>query len=163
MAGQRCRNSYPRWYLSFHVFLCNRIYDAAYCVDHLFLSLMMTSSMNDHKVIIRIIGKRETQPHGELQPHGIRNMSFSVIIRVESKAFRVLNVSILSSHSLNVWNEKALIFYFTDGARSYLQTKLLGQMLYYVLTTGSGQQTLGEEYCYITQEYELRCNYTHGK
>ena len=32
-----------------------------------------------------------------------------------------------------------------------LQTKLLGQMLYYVLTTGSGQQTLGEEYCDITQ------------
>ncbi|MCI35930.1 peroxisome biogenesis factor, partial [Trifolium medium] len=31
-------------------------------------------------------------------------------------------------------------------------TKLLGQMLYYVLTTGSGQQTLGEEYCDITQE-----------
>lgn len=31
------------------------------------------------------------------------------------------------------------------------QTKLLGQMLYYVLTTGSGQQTLGEEYCDITQ------------
>lgn len=24
-------------------------------------------------------------------------------------------------------------------------------MLYYVLTTGSGQQTLGEEYCDITQ------------
>ncbi|GAB2222989.1 hypothetical protein Droror1_Dr00017122 [Drosera rotundifolia] len=31
------------------------------------------------------------------------------------------------------------------------QTKLLGQMLYYVLTTGAGQQTLGEEYCDITQ------------
>ncbi|KAL7169233.1 hypothetical protein ACSBR2_034304 [Camellia fascicularis] len=31
------------------------------------------------------------------------------------------------------------------------QTKLLGQMLYYMLTTGSGQQTLGEEYCDITQ------------
>ncbi|KAI8562474.1 hypothetical protein RHMOL_Rhmol03G0039400 [Rhododendron molle] len=31
------------------------------------------------------------------------------------------------------------------------QTKLLGQMLYYVLTTGSGQQTLGEEYCDIIQ------------
>ncbi|KAF6166801.1 hypothetical protein GIB67_005677 [Kingdonia uniflora] len=43
------------------------------------------------------------------------------------------------------------------------ETKLLGQMLYYVLTTGSGQQTLGEEYCYITQEYELRCNYTRRK
>ncbi|XLT22560.1 hypothetical protein HN873_053852 [Arachis hypogaea] len=26
-----------------------------------------------------------------------------------------------------------------------------GQMLYYVLTTGSGQQTLGEEYCDTTQ------------
>ncbi|KAL6997353.1 peroxisome biogenesis factor 10 [Sarracenia purpurea var. burkii] len=31
------------------------------------------------------------------------------------------------------------------------ETKLLGQMLYYVLTTGSGQQTLGEEYCDISQ------------
>ncbi|OIV93847.1 hypothetical protein TanjilG_13862 [Lupinus angustifolius] len=31
------------------------------------------------------------------------------------------------------------------------ETKLLGQILYYVLTTGSGQQTLGEEYCDITQ------------
>ncbi|KAK3041737.1 hypothetical protein RJ639_000661 [Escallonia herrerae] len=31
------------------------------------------------------------------------------------------------------------------------ETKLLGQMLYYVLTTGAGQQTLGEEYCDITQ------------
>lgn len=31
------------------------------------------------------------------------------------------------------------------------ETKLLGQMLYYVLTTGSGQQTLGEEYCDINQ------------
>ncbi|XP_021662971.2 peroxisome biogenesis factor 10 isoform X2 [Hevea brasiliensis] len=34
---------------------------------------------------------------------------------------------------------------------SQFTTKLLGQMLYYVLTTGSGQQTLGEEYCDITQ------------
>lgn len=32
-----------------------------------------------------------------------------------------------------------------------MQTKLLGQMLYYILTTGSGQQTLGEEYCDIIQ------------
>ncbi|CAH8308027.1 unnamed protein product [Eruca vesicaria subsp. sativa] len=31
------------------------------------------------------------------------------------------------------------------------QMKLLGQMLYFVLTTGSGQQTLGEEYCDIIQ------------
>ncbi|XP_010261939.1 PREDICTED: peroxisome biogenesis factor 10 [Nelumbo nucifera] len=31
------------------------------------------------------------------------------------------------------------------------ETKLLGQMLYYILTTGAGQQTLGEEYCDITQ------------
>ncbi|PNT33054.1 hypothetical protein POPTR_006G222000v4 [Populus trichocarpa] len=31
------------------------------------------------------------------------------------------------------------------------EAKLLGQMLYYVLTTGSGQQTLGEEYCDVTQ------------
>uniref|UniRef100_A0A2P2K087 RING-type E3 ubiquitin transferase n=1 Tax=Rhizophora mucronata TaxID=61149 RepID=A0A2P2K087_RHIMU len=38
------------------------------------------------------------------------------------------------------------------------EAKLLGQMLYYVLTTGAGQQTLGEEYCDITQvagQYEL--------
>lgn len=33
------------------------------------------------------------------------------------------------------------------------QMKLLGQMLYYVLTTGSGQQTLGEEYCDIIQVF----------
>ncbi|XP_011081625.1 peroxisome biogenesis factor 10 isoform X2 [Sesamum indicum] len=31
------------------------------------------------------------------------------------------------------------------------ETKLLGQMLYFVLTTGAGKQTLGEEYCDITQ------------
>ncbi|XP_021744299.1 peroxisome biogenesis factor 10-like isoform X1 [Chenopodium quinoa] len=31
------------------------------------------------------------------------------------------------------------------------ETKLLGQMLYYILTTGAGQQTLGEEYCDIAQ------------
>ena len=31
------------------------------------------------------------------------------------------------------------------------QMKLVGQMLYFVLTTGSGQQTLGEEYCDIIQ------------
>ncbi|RZC52607.1 hypothetical protein C5167_021033 [Papaver somniferum] len=31
------------------------------------------------------------------------------------------------------------------------ETKLVGQMLYYILTTGSGHQTLGEEYCDITQ------------
>ncbi|EPS69235.1 hypothetical protein M569_05532, partial [Genlisea aurea] len=31
------------------------------------------------------------------------------------------------------------------------ETKLLGQMLYYVLTTGAGMQTLGEEYCDINQ------------
>ncbi|KAJ0246360.1 Peroxisome biogenesis factor 10 [Hirschfeldia incana] len=31
------------------------------------------------------------------------------------------------------------------------EMKLVGQMLYYVLTTGSGQQTLGEEYCDIIQ------------
>lgn len=36
-----------------------------------------------------------------------------------------------------------------------MQTKLLGQMLYYVLTTGSGQQTLGEEYCDITQVFYI--------
>ncbi|KAK4757872.1 hypothetical protein SAY87_019173 [Trapa incisa] len=31
------------------------------------------------------------------------------------------------------------------------EMQLIGQTLYYVLTTGSGQQTLGEEYCDITQ------------
>ncbi|KAK4490963.1 hypothetical protein RD792_017946 [Penstemon davidsonii] len=31
------------------------------------------------------------------------------------------------------------------------ETKLLGQMLYYLLTTGAGKQTLGEEYCDISQ------------
>ncbi|CAN4115827.1 unnamed protein product [Withania somnifera] len=31
------------------------------------------------------------------------------------------------------------------------QAKLIGQMLYYMLTTGAGKQTLGEEYCDITQ------------
>lgn len=31
------------------------------------------------------------------------------------------------------------------------EAKLLGQMLYYMLTTGAGKQTLGEEYCDITQ------------
>ncbi|KAM1067570.1 hypothetical protein ACFX1Q_023646 [Malus domestica] len=31
------------------------------------------------------------------------------------------------------------------------KTKLLRQGFYYVLTIGSGQQTLGEEYCDITQ------------
>lgn len=31
------------------------------------------------------------------------------------------------------------------------ETKLAGQMLYYLLTTGSGLQTLGEEYCDLTQ------------
>ncbi|XP_074276449.1 peroxisome biogenesis factor 10 [Silene latifolia] len=31
------------------------------------------------------------------------------------------------------------------------QTKLIGQMLYYILTTGAGHQTLGEEYCDILQ------------
>lgn len=40
----------------------------------------------------------------------------------------------------------------TRAAISYQnETKLLGQMLYYVLTTGAGQQTLGEEYCDVTQ------------
>ncbi|KAH9614209.1 hypothetical protein KSS87_019069 [Heliosperma pusillum] len=41
------------------------------------------------------------------------------------------------------------------GARLALayhtQTKLIGQMLYYVLTTGAGHQTLGEEYCDLLQ------------
>lgn len=40
----------------------------------------------------------------------------------------------------------------TRAAISYQsETKLLGQMLYYILTTGAGQQTLGEEYCDVTQ------------
>ncbi|KAG6389335.1 hypothetical protein SASPL_150803 [Salvia splendens] len=41
------------------------------------------------------------------------------------------------------------------------ETKLLGQMLYFLLTTGAGKQTLGEEYCDITQvhlaSYALVC------
>lgn len=32
-----------------------------------------------------------------------------------------------------------------------MQTKLAGRVLYYLLTTGSGLQTLGEEYCDISQ------------
>lgn len=36
-----------------------------------------------------------------------------------------------------------------------MQIKLLGQTLYYILTTGSGQQTLGEEYCDVCQVYAL--------
>lgn len=32
-----------------------------------------------------------------------------------------------------------------------LQTKLAGRVLYYLLTTGAGLQTLGEEYCDISQ------------
>lgn len=47
-----------------------------------------------------------------------------------------------------------IIFNFRRILNSFfvsVQTKLLGQMLYYVLTTGSGQQTLGEEYCDINQ------------
>lgn len=40
----------------------------------------------------------------------------------------------------------------TRAAISYQsETKLLGQMLYYILTTGAGLQTLGEEYCDIIQ------------
>ncbi|KAK8958983.1 Peroxisome biogenesis factor 10 [Platanthera guangdongensis] len=53
----------------------------------------------------------------------------------------------------------------SDGCRSELEhalgtsvyilyvneIKLLGQTLYYLLTTGAGQQTLGEEYCDISQ------------
>ncbi|KAK9099476.1 hypothetical protein Syun_026521 [Stephania yunnanensis] len=41
------------------------------------------------------------------------------------------------------------------------ETKLLGQMLYYILTTGSGQQTLGEEYCDITQVSHLVFKYVN--
>ena len=32
-----------------------------------------------------------------------------------------------------------------------MQTKLAGRVLYYLLTTGAGLQTLGEEYCDISQ------------
>ncbi len=32
-----------------------------------------------------------------------------------------------------------------------MQTRLAGRVLYYLLTTGSGLQTLGEEYCDISQ------------
>ncbi|KAL4590170.1 hypothetical protein LXL04_003093 [Taraxacum kok-saghyz] len=45
--------------------------------------------------------------------------------------------------------------YVVSGTRAAIsyqsETKLLGQMLYYILTTGAGQQTLGEEYCDVTQ------------
>ncbi|KAI3711846.1 hypothetical protein L1987_70394 [Smallanthus sonchifolius] len=44
----------------------------------------------------------------------------------------------------HLFGTRAAIYYQSE-------TKLLGQMLYYVLTTGAGQQTLGEEYCDITQ------------
>jgi len=40
-----------------------------------------------------------------------------------------------------------------------VQTKLLGQMLYYILTTGAGQQTLGEEYCDIVQVFFVNIVY----
>eukprot|EP01018_Ginkgo_biloba_P005322 Gb_11591 [translate_table: standard] len=35
------------------------------------------------------------------------------------------------------------------------ETKLVGQMLYYLLTTGSGLQTLGEEYCDVSQRLQV--------
>ncbi|KAJ0865275.1 putative transcription factor C2H2 family [Helianthus annuus] len=44
----------------------------------------------------------------------------------------------------HLFGTRAAIYYQSE-------TKLLGQMLYYLLTTGAGQQTLGEEYCDITQ------------
>ncbi|KAJ0865255.1 hypothetical protein HanRHA438_Chr12g0538571 [Helianthus annuus] len=44
----------------------------------------------------------------------------------------------------HLFGTRAAIYYQSE-------TKLLGQMLYYILTTGAGQQTLGEEYCDITQ------------
>ncbi|KAL8223539.1 hypothetical protein R6Q57_019014 [Mikania cordata] len=44
----------------------------------------------------------------------------------------------------HLFGTRAAIYYQNE-------TKLLGQMLYYILTTGAGQQTLGEEYCDITQ------------
>ncbi|CAI9095915.1 OLC1v1031953C2 [Oldenlandia corymbosa var. corymbosa] len=55
-----------------------------------------------------------------------------------------------------------MVFFLLPGTRVAMayqnETKLLGQMLYYVLTTGAGLQTLGEEYCDIIQvsgPYEL--------
>ncbi|XP_076888583.1 peroxisome biogenesis factor 10-like [Bidens hawaiensis] len=44
----------------------------------------------------------------------------------------------------HLFGTRAAIYYQSE-------TKLLGQMMYYILTTGAGQQTLGEEYCDITQ------------
>ncbi|KAG0448308.1 hypothetical protein HPP92_027893 [Vanilla planifolia] len=45
-----------------------------------------------------------------------------------------------------------VIFFGTRIVVAYQsEIKLLGQTLYYLLTTGTGQQTLGEEYCDISQ------------
>ncbi|RRT57062.1 hypothetical protein B296_00047476, partial [Ensete ventricosum] len=46
---------------------------------------------------------------------------------------------------------------FPAFRHSFKSIKLLGQTLYYILTTGSGQQTLGEEYCDICQVYASCC------
>lgn len=39
----------------------------------------------------------------------------------------------------------------TYESELFVQTKLAGRVLYYLLTTGAGLQTLGEEYCDISQ------------
>lgn len=76
-----------------------------------------------------------------------------------SQSFSFQNSQVLSK---TIFTTKKIIFvimhcgqhiscYIVFPVFLILQTKLLGQMLYYVLTTGSGQQTLGEEYCDITQ------------
>ncbi|KAF6135115.1 hypothetical protein GIB67_040426 [Kingdonia uniflora] len=53
------------------------------------------SSMNDHKTIIGIIGKRETQPHGELQPHRIRYLILLALL-------------LASSHFISCWEKNLL-------------------------------------------------------
>jgi hypothetical protein len=43
-----------------------------------------------------------------------------------------------------------------------VQTKLAGRVLYYLLTTGAGLQTLGEEYCDISQVIGSPCVTLNG-
>ncbi|KAF6150289.1 hypothetical protein GIB67_033988, partial [Kingdonia uniflora] len=171
--------------------------------------------MNDHKTIIGIIGKRETQPHGELQPHGIRYLILLALLLVSSHFITCWEKKLLQprtpsagpyeaptpssdwskTHGGNYSNPRTPqlnisayankqspyvpsshgIWPITPGFAGYLpgtpgvqpmtpegvmspvigtqvaaayqsETKLFGQILYYVLTTGLGQQTLGEEY-----------------
>ncbi|KAJ0677263.1 hypothetical protein HanOQP8_Chr12g0434891 [Helianthus annuus] len=59
-------------------------------------------------------------------------------------ALKLLRMMCFNLYFDVVLGTRAAIYYQSE-------TKLLGQMLYYLLTTGAGQQTLGEEYCDITQ------------